>query len=155
MGLGACMVSMLLTIPCCLLLIRLRRLNVDDSITASTFALGGTIVSVIIGGVIGFGQSGAEIDPGIISSLITFIFFGTIFQFIESKLNRESGDGGKAFDRNGRTAFQNQQTPRPLGTLRLSRTRLGVFFLSGLWELITLGFQSGVVYFPSAFKYDL
>lgn len=141
--------SLILTIPSGLLLIRLRSKEVDDSVTATSFAIVGTLICVGIGLVTGFNKNGTQIDPGTLSSVVTFIFFGTIFQFIESKLNRESDYDTESEVGNGDQSVRKQAS---LGRLRLSRTRLGVFFVSSLWELIKLGFNPTNIFFPSVFR---
>ena len=131
---------MMLTIPSCLLLERLRYNKVGDSIIATGFGFIGTVICLVIGLIMGFTPSSASLSnpKTFIPLLVAFTFFGMFFLFLEARLRLRL---------HKRTALMSS-----VQSIYLSRARVGVFICSGIWELLKSALP-GQFFIPSAFRY--
>lgn len=130
-GVGASVGVMLLSIPSSLLLTKLRQQHIKESMIGTSFAFFGCIHSLITKEIMGstFNLRLNARAVGWVAGLISVVFLGTIFLFLESKLS---------------SLIWQRDDDRPREFSSITRTRIAVFILSCLWELSRQGFRDAI-----------
>ncbi|ODM96599.1 Protein saal1 [Orchesella cincta] len=127
-GVGASVGVLLLSIPATFLLSHIRKHQVGDSIVGTTTAFFGIIQSLITKEIIGSALN-LRLESrsvGWAAGLISVVFLGVIFLFLEARLS---------------ALIWQRDDDKPRNFSSVTRTRLAVFMLSCLWEVARQGFR--------------
>ncbi|CAL8094715.1 unnamed protein product [Orchesella dallaii] len=129
-GVGASVGVLLLCIPSSFLLSYLRKHHVSDSVLGTSTAFFGCIHALITKEIMGAALN-VKLETrsvGWAAGLISVVFLGTIFLFLEARLSTLIWQRDDDTEKNDNYSS-------------ITKTRLAVFMLSCLWELARQGFR--------------